>query len=89
MYLQDLEVYLRDYASQLECSEQYSMIKTYYRFVLLQLIIHFHSRSKPPQSCYQKLSIVKCTWVAIYITITYPTRKINSSKCMIGGPKIV
>ena len=22
--------------------------------LLLQLIIHFHSRSKPPQSCYQK-----------------------------------
>ena len=39
-----LEVYLRDHARQLEYSKhaQYSIIETYYRFVLLQLI-HFEA----------------------------------------------
>ena len=40
-----LEVYLCDHACQLEVTTD---------SFLLQLIIHFHSWSKPPRSCYQK-----------------------------------
>ena len=43
-----LEVYLCNDVRQLEYSKQYS------KLLHVLLIIHFHSQSKPPQSCYQK-----------------------------------
>ena len=48
----NLQVYLRDHVRQLEYSKQYSIIKTYYRFVFTSA--HYPFQSKPPRSCYQK-----------------------------------
>ena len=54
------QVYLHDHVHQLEYTKQLKLTTDSF---LLQLIIHFHSRSKPPRSCYQKYSTVKCTWI--------------------------
>ena len=67
MVFKILEVYLCDHAHQLEYSKQYSMIEVITGLFLLQLIIHLHSQSKPPQSCCQKSSTYSQVYMGFYL----------------------
>ena len=74
----NLQDYSHDHAHHLEYGKQYSMIENYNRFVLLQLIIHFHSQSKPSKIIYDQVH------VDYYLYCKHLT---NFSKCTIDNHK--
>ena len=81
-YLQDLEVYLHDHACQLECSKQYSMIETYYKFYFSSLSTHEAYLLEVVTK--NNLQSSACGFLFI---LHSPSEEINFSKCKIGDHK--
>ena len=84
IYLQDLEVYLRDHTRQLECSKQYSMIETYYRFFFSSLSTSTHVANL--LKVVTKNNLRSSARGLLFILHTL-LEEINFSNCTIGDHK--